>query len=64
MQKIKHTLCKTCDYYVIDGNKSYCEHDHWTNVMVEQSKLFNPLMFECLDYEGSNRQKNILFDVK
>ena len=46
-----YILCKECDYYVIDGIKSYCENDHWKNIVVERSILFNPPMFECIEYE-------------
>ena len=55
-------LCRDCVYYVEDKNKSYCEQDEWVFIDKSKSKLFNPFMFECINFEPFNPNQCSLND--
>ena len=45
-------ICYNCVYYVEDKAKAYCEYDLWTFADISKAKLYNPYMFDCINYEG------------
>ena len=46
-------VCNKCVYYVEENKKkSYCEHDYWEITDISKSKLYNPFLFDCTDYES------------
>jgi len=51
-------LCNKCRNYLVDGNDTFCSQDIWPRTNLLKSKIFNALMFECIDYERAN-QRNI-----
>lgn len=59
-------LCIKCKYYQSD-NTTRCTKTHWNVNDSIRAKIYNPMMFECFDYEGSKDQHNFsddhLFDL-
>ena len=49
------TLCYNCVFYVESKNKAYCEYDVWTFTDIMKAKLYNPFMFDCIEYERGFR---------
>ena len=43
-------LCNKCKNYLIDGNDTFCKYDEWPCIAVTKSKIYNPYMFECINY--------------
>jgi len=45
-------LCVNCCNYKQDGNIVECSKDYWIVGDPIKSKIFNPMMYECLDYDS------------
>ena len=60
-------LCINCVSYQQNQDTSECLEGYWTSNDKIKSKVFNPMMFECLDYEGiedsSNFKDDHIFDL-
>lgn len=60
-------LCVNCKYYQKDDNIISCGKNHWIVTEEHKARSFNPMIFECFDYEGTNKSSNFeddhLFDV-
>lgn len=60
-------LCVNCVHYDDSSDITRCKKDYWIVSDVTKSKIFNPMMYECLEYEGINGQPNFgddhLFDL-
>ena len=60
-------LCVNCNYYIKDGVPIFCGMGHWESIEPTKTKIFNPSMFECIDYETDDISPNfgndIFFDV-
>ena len=54
------TLCNKCKNYEVDGNISFCKEKVWPKTNLSKSRIYNALMFECIDYE---RPLNPLFNL-
>ena len=52
-------LCSKCRNYLVEGNDTWCRHDMWEGVTISKSKIYNPFMFECIEWE-----KKVKFDRK
>ena len=50
-------LCSKCRNYLIEGNDTWCRHDIWPNTTLSKSRLFNALMFECIEFEKTRQRK-------
>ena len=46
-------LCINCENYNSDGMPIVCSAGHWISTEQVKTKTFNPIMFECFDYESS-----------
>jgi hypothetical protein len=59
-------LCSKCIYYS-EEPPVQCDMGKWVSLDAIKPKTFNPMMFECLDYEprvsSSNFGDDTLFDV-
>ena len=52
---MKIPICEKCVYYVIDKRKAYCEEDMWPDTDIIKTKLYNPIMFDCLCFESREK---------
>lgn len=43
--------CFTCTAFVIDKDKAYCEEDNFEDEPLQKAKTFEPVMFDCIEYE-------------
>lgn len=48
---ITKILCNKCSCFVITTNKVTCKEGYFKNIPINKAKLFNPMLFECIDYE-------------
>jgi len=49
---MKRSLCKNCVYfYILKPQKAYCENNHFQKIPLTKAKLFEPLMFDCIEFE-------------
>lgn len=59
-------LCINCENYT-GGTITKCEKDHWIASDPVKTKIFNPMMFECFDYDAKDDKPNFgndhLFDL-
>ena len=44
-------LCVNCNYYIVDGVLILCGMNYWHSTEPLKTKTFNPIMFECIDFE-------------
>lgn len=44
-------LCIGCNNYSTEGNDAFCGEQMWSKANVSKSKIYNALMFECIEYE-------------
>lgn len=60
-------LCTNCTKYKSDDKTARCESYYWGSTDKTKSKIFNPMMFECIDYDGIDNKSNFeddhLFDL-
>lgn len=60
-------LCVKCIHYDDSDGIVKCGCDHWIVNDRIKSKIFNPMMFECIEYEGVEDTPNFgddhLFDL-
>jgi len=60
-------LCINCVNYDDSSAITKCLEDYWVVSDKVKSKIFNPMMFECFDYEGTDDSNNFeddhLFDL-
>jgi len=47
-------LCINCNHYTQDGVPIICGMGYWESIEVTKTKTFNPIMFECIDFETDN----------
>ena len=47
-------LCVDCNFYIKDGVPMYCGKGYWESVEPSKTRTFNPIMFECIDFESDN----------
>ena len=48
-------ICEACVYYVINKRKSYCEEDMWPETDIIKTKLYNPILFDCFNFESREK---------
>ena len=48
-------LCVGCTYCENEGNVSRCIKNHWNATDVNKVKLFNPMIFDCFDYNSKKK---------
>lgn len=60
-------LCIDCNFYISDGVPLYCGRGKWESVEPSKTRTYNPIMFECIDFESDDVctcfGNDILFDV-
>lgn len=60
-------LCIDCKYYEEISSIARCRRYHWISNNEQKPKIYNPMMFECLDYDPKEPKPNFeddhLFDV-
>ena len=60
-------LCHKCNNYSIIGDSVQCLSGLWISVDIQKTKTYNPIMFECLDYQSdeisSSFGNDTFFDV-
>ena len=44
-------LCVNCNHYVMDGIPIICDLGYWESIELIKTKAFNPIMFECIEFE-------------
>ncbi len=47
-------LCKECIRYEAEGNDAICELKIWPKVTLSRSKIYNAMMFECIEHERTS----------
>ena len=47
-------LCANCKFYEQSRPITKCLQGHWVIADKTKPKIFNPMMFECMEYEGSH----------
>jgi len=47
-------LCIDCNHYTKDGVMTTCSMGYWEPTESIKTKIFNPIMFECLDFDTDN----------
>lgn len=60
-------LCINCIHYDDANGVTKCKQGCWIASDKTKSKIYNPMMFECLEYEGiedgNNFDDDHLFDL-
>jgi len=60
-------LCIKCKYYEEISSIARCRQYHWISNNEQKPRIYNPMMFECLDYIGIDDKPNFeddhLFEV-
>lgn len=49
-------LCIRCKYFELEGMESSCMQEIWPRVSISKSRIYNPHMFECIDYARESEQ--------
>lgn len=45
-------LCINCVNYGTEGDSTVCLEGHWSMADSSKSKILNPMMFDCMEYEA------------
>jgi hypothetical protein len=48
-------LCINCNNYDDEGIPVVCKAGHWMSIEQVKTKIYNPAMFECFDYETNEK---------
>ena len=60
-------LCMDCNHYTRDGVAILCDMGNWDSIELAKTKTFNPIMFECFDFDtdkkSSGFENDMFFDV-
>ncbi len=47
-------LCINCSHYNSDATPITCLKGYWESVELTKTRTFNPIMFECIEFETDN----------
>lgn len=56
-------LCCKCKNYIVDGGIIKCRQGYWALTDAQKTKTYNPIMFECLDYEPETPSRGFQDDT-
>jgi len=54
---MKKVLCRDCRNYLRENNDTWCRYDMWEGVSVFKSKIYNPFMFDCIEWERIPKER-------
>lgn len=51
-------LCTNCTEYCETNNTTDCDKGYWISTDKSKSRTYNPIIFDCLEYDGIGEQSN------